>query len=158
MNRAGPLLALLGRGCSLEPPYVGPDPAIPTSWPVGDPYLAQAEAGLPILTYTQIFQDARLQALIIEALTNNRDLMTSVSNIAAAREQYHIQRAQLLPTINAATGASVSGDRSGGVDANLSAGLSVPSFELDLFGRVRSLTHAQLARYLATEAGARATR
>ena len=35
---------------------------------------------------------------------------------------------------------------------------SVPSFELDLFGRVRSLTHVQLERYLATEAGARATR
>src|SRR3954447_394261 len=159
MRRYTALLALMASACStMEPAYVRPDPAIPASWPVGDPYLAQAEAGLPILTYTQVFQDPRLQTLIVQALANNRDLMTAVSNIAAAREQYHIQRAQLLPTVNAAAGASLNGDKSGGVNVNANAGLSLPSFELDLFGRVRSLTHAQLARYLATEAGARATR
>src|SRR5207302_7720116 len=42
--------------------------------------------------------------------------------------------------------------------ADYNAGLQVPSFELDLFGRVRSLTHVQLERYLGPEAGARATR
>jgi len=84
--------------------------------------------------------------------------MIAASNIAAAREQYHIQRAQLLPTVNAVTGVSASGDKSNGVDANYNAGIQVPSFEIDLFGRVRSLTHVQLQRYLATEAGARATR
>ena len=135
-----------------------PDPAIPASWPVGDPYLAQAEAGLPVLTYQQVFTDARLQTLIGEALANNRDLMIAASNIAAAREQYHIQRAQLLPTVNAGAGVTVSGDKSGGTTANYNAGVQVPSFEVDLFGRVRSLTHVQLERYLATEAGARATR
>ena len=82
----------------------GPNPAIPASWPVGDPYLAQAEAGLPVLTYSQVFQDPRLQTLIAQALANNRDLMIAASNIAAAREQYHIQRAQLLPTVNAGDG------------------------------------------------------
>jgi outer membrane protein, multidrug efflux system len=158
MRRAAAILALLASACSMEPAYVRPNPAIPRSWPVGDPYLAQAEAGLPVLTYGQVFQDPRLQTLIAEALANNRDLMIAASNIAAAREQYHIQRAQLLPTVNAGTGVSMSGDKSGDVKANYDAGVQVPSFELDLFGRVRSLTHVQLERYLATEAGARSTR
>lgn len=159
MKRAASLLALLASACTtMEPRYVRPDPAIPASWPVGDPYLAQAEVGLPVLTYSQVFQDPRLQTLIAEALANNRDLMIAASNIAAAREQYHIQRAQLLPTVNAGAGVTVSGDKSGDVKADYNAGVQVPSFELDLFGRVRSLTHVQLERYLATEAGARATR
>jgi len=158
MRGAGALLALMASACSMEPAYVRPNPAIPASWPVGDPYLAQDEAGLPVLSYSQVFQDPRLQSLISQALVNNRDLMIAASNIAAAREQYHIQRAQLLPTVNAVTGVSASGDKSSGVDANYNAGLQVPNFEVDLFGRVRSLTHVQLQRYLATEAGARATR
>ncbi|MFL6760746.1 efflux transporter outer membrane subunit [Sphingomonas sp.] len=159
MRRAAAILALAASACStMEPKYARPDPAIPASWPVGDPYLAQAEIGLPVVTYSQVFQDPRLQTLITEALANNRDLMIAAANIAAAREQYHIQRAQLLPTVNAGAGVTVSGDRSNGVNANYNAGVQVPSFELDLFGRVRSLTHVQLERYLATEAGARATR
>src|SRR5437763_2671763 len=159
MKRAAALIALLASSCTtMEPRYVRPDPAIPASWPVGDPYLAQAEAGLPVLTYQQVFTDVRLQTLIGEAPANKRDLMVAASNVAAAREQYHIQRAQLLPTVNAGGGVTVSGDKSGDVKADYNAGIQVPSFELDLFGRVRSLTHVQLERYLATEAGARATR
>ena len=159
MKRAAILLALMSTACTtMEPTYVRPDPAIPASWPVGDPYLAQAEVGLPVLTYRQVFQDPRLQRLIGQALANNRDLMVAASNIAAAREQYRIQRADQLPTLNAGAGATVTGDRDDGASASYRAGLSVPSFELDLFGRVRSLTHVQLQRYFATEAGARATR
>lgn len=159
MKRAITLVALLATACTtMEPKYARPNPAIPASWPVGDPYLAQAEVGLPVLTYQQVFQDPRLQTLITQALVNNRDLMLAASNIAAAREQYRIQRAQQLPTLNAAGGVTVSGDKDKDVSANYNAGVQVPNFELDLFGRVRSLTHVQLARYVATEAGARATR
>jgi multidrug efflux system outer membrane protein len=154
MKRAVALIALLSTACTtMEPRYARPNPAIPASWPTGDPYLAQAEAGLPVLTYSQVFQDPRLQALITQAIANNRDLMVAASNIAAAREQVRIQRAQQLPTVNAGAGATVTGDSD-----SYNLGLQVPNFELDLFGRVRSLTHVQLERYLATEAGARATR
>jgi outer membrane protein, multidrug efflux system len=158
MKRAAALLALATTACSMEPAYVRPDPAIPASWPVGDPYLAQAEVGLPVLTYQQVFTDARLQTLITQALVNNRDLMVAAANIAAAREQYRIQRADLLPTVQAAASGTVSQIDSNSVKGTYQAGVSVPSFELDLFGRVRSLTHVQLQRYLATEAGARSTR
>jgi multidrug efflux system outer membrane protein len=154
MKRAVALIALLSTACTtMEPRYARPNPAIPASWPTGDPYLAQAEAGLPVLTYSQVFQDPRLQALITQAIANNRDLMVAASNIAAAREQVRIQRAQQLPTVNAGAGATVTGDSD-----SYNLGLQVPNFELDLFGRVRSLTHVQLERYRATVAGARATR
>ena len=169
MKRAAAFLALMATACTtMEPHYLRPNPAIPASWPVGDPYLAQAEVGLPVLTYQQVFQDPRLQTLIAQAVANNRDLMVAAANIAAAREQYRIQRAQQFPTVDANAGVTLSGDRGGsgsnsgsggsGVHAQYSADVSVPSFELDLFGRVRSLTHVQLERFLATEAGARETR
>jgi outer membrane protein, multidrug efflux system len=179
MRRIAALLALLATSCTTLQPRLGrPDPAIPASWPVGSPYLTQVENGLPALTYKEIFVDPRLQALIAEALANNRDLMIAASNIAAAREQYHIQRAQQFPVVNAVAGVTVTGERSSnnnnsgsgsgsgsgsnnsgsGVSANYNVGLSVPSFDIDLFGRLRSLTHAQLQQYFATEAGARSTR
>ena len=142
----------------MEPTLGRPDPAVPASWSVGSPYVTQAEAALPAVTYKQIFTDVRLQTLIVEALANNRDLMIAASNIAAAREQFRVQRADQLPQLNAGAGVTVTGDKTKDVSAQYQAGLNVPSFDIDLFGRLRSLTHAQLQHYLATEAAARATR
>lgn len=190
MKRSVALLALLATGCmSFQPKNLQPSPAIPQSWPIGDPYLVQAEEGLPTLSYKQVFQDARLQTLIAEAIANNRDLRVAASNIAAAREQYLIQRANQFPQLNASGGVTLSGNRfsggsggagtgtgsgggangngsgggsagasSSGVRANYNLGVSVPNFELDLFGRLRSLTDVQLQHYFASEAGARSTR
>jgi multidrug efflux system outer membrane protein len=159
LRRVAAALALLATACvSLEPHYVRPDAAIPRSWPVGDAYLRQSEATLPAVTYRDIFRDPRLQTLIGLALVNNRDLMVAAANIAAARSQYRIQRAQQLPQLDAGAGVTATGDKDNKVSADYQAGLSVPSFELDLFGRLRSLSHVQLERYFATEAAARSTR
>jgi len=162
MRRAAPIIAIALAGCmSLAPHYVQPTPAIPASWPAGDPYLRQSEATLPALTYQQIFHDPRLQALIEQSLSNNQDLMIAAANITAARERYKIQRAELFPEIDASVGVTAqppTGPGASGIDAQYTAGLSMPSFELDLFGRIKSLTDAELNRYLGTEAGARATR
>ena len=159
MKRFAIMIALLATGCAtMEPSYVRPDPPVPASWPVGDPYLVQAETGLPAMSYQQVFQDPRLQTLISQALVNNRDLLVAASNIAAAREQYRIQRSNQLPTVDANAGVTVTGDKDDNLGAQYQLGGSVPNFELDFFGRVRSLTKVQLQRYLATEAGARATR
>ena len=111
VRRADPLLST---ACTtLEPKLAQPDPAIPASWPAADAALKQSEAALPAVTYRDIFRDGRLQTLIGEALVNNRDLMAAASNIQAALEQYHIQRAQQFPQFNAAAGVTVSGDRGG---------------------------------------------
>ena len=157
MRKAAALLAVLATGCtSLQPAYVRPDPAVPASWPVGDAYLRQSEAALPAVTYRDIFRDSRLQRLIEQALVNNRDLMVAAANIAAAREQVRIQRAGQLPRVEASGGATLAG--TGSDIATRYEGGVVPSFEIDLFGRLRSLTDVQRNRFFATEAAARATR
>jgi len=157
-----PLAALLLAGCmSMEPAYVQPDAPVPASWPAGDAYLRQSEAALPTVTYQEIFRDARLQGLIEQGLANNRDLMAAAANIASAREQYHIQRADLFPHVDAGAtvaGQPATGDGESGADVEYRAGLAVTSFEVDLFGRIRSLSKAELNRYFATEAAGRTTR
>jgi multidrug efflux system outer membrane protein len=159
MRRLALLGGLLLTGCmSMEPAYVQPDPAVPASWPVGDPYLRQSEATLPAVSHRDIFRDARLQQLIEQGLANNRDLAVAAANIVAARAQYRIQRAELFPEVDAALGVSGTENDGGGTSADFTAGVGIPSFELDLFGRVRSLSKAQLNRYFASEAAARATR
>jgi multidrug efflux system outer membrane protein len=160
MKRQFALATFLLAGCStMEPQYVRPQAAIPASWPAGDSYLRQSEAALPSVTYQQIFRDPRLQSLVERALVANEDLALAAANVVSAREQYHIQRAQSLPTIDAAAGLSgAHSPGSIGTQTQVSAGLGTTSFELDLFGRIRSLTKAQFNRYLATEAGARAVR
>ncbi|MBV8686562.1 MAG: efflux transporter outer membrane subunit [Alphaproteobacteria bacterium] len=157
---ASGLLALALAGCtSLEPKYVRPEPPVPLSWPVGDSYLRQSEAGLPIVGYRDIFRDPRLQALVEQALANNRDLRIAAANIASARAQYSVQRAERLPQVAAGAGAGVSGGGGGrGTDTNFSIDVGVSRFELDLFGRVRSLSRSALDQYFSTEAAARATR
>ncbi|MET3759648.1 efflux transporter outer membrane subunit [Sphingomonas sp. UYEF23] len=174
--------------CSLAPKYVEPALPVPPSWPVGDAYLAQNEATLPSVSYRDIFRDPRLQKVIEQALVNNRDLRAAAANIAIARAQYRIQRAELLPEIggsagytrrdNGTRGVSNTGNgtgtgtgtgntgtgnagtitTSGGATNTFSASLGITAFEIDLFGRVRSLTTAAQNRYFGSEATARATR
>lgn len=157
-------------GCSMTPRDVRPVSAVSPSWPVGDAYLRRSEANLPVVSYAQVFRDARLQRLIEQALANNRDLRVAAANIAAARAQYRIQRADRLPQVDAGAGASYSDRsvetfnadgttsrrRSGA--AAYSADVGVTAFELDLFGRVAALTEAERNRYFATEAAARTVR
>lgn len=146
-------------GCSLQTPYVQPPLPVPPSWPVGDPYLRQNEATLPAITYREVFTDARLQQLIGQALANNRDLRAAAANILAARAQYRIQRAAQVPRIDLnGRYARSGGEGATSASDSYSVDLGVTAFEIDLFGRVRSLSDAALDRYFATEAGARSAR
>jgi multidrug efflux system outer membrane protein len=167
VRRLAALVALLAAGCTtMEPAYVRPETAVSPSWPIGDPYLRAVEAPLPAFTYRDMFEDLRLQTLIQQALANNRDLRVAAANIVAARERYRIQRSSQLPQVDASGGATVTSREVptaiGGSERDLSAqynlGAGVNNFELDLFGRLRSQSNAELNRYFATEAGARATR
>ncbi len=160
MRRFALLLAATSlSACSMAPKYVRPELPVPTSWPVGDSYLRQSEAALPAVTYRDIFRDPRLQALIEQALTNNRDLRIAAANIAAARAQYRIQRSELFPEVGASAGVTRSDNGNGaGGRTNFSVDGGITAFELDLFGRIRSLSTAAQNSYFATEAAARATR
>ena len=167
MRRLALFLAATSLGaCSMDPHYVRPELPVPPSWPVGDAYLKQSEAALPSISYRDIFRDPRLQTLIEQALVNNRDLRVAAANIASARAQYHIQRAELLPEVDASAGyrfADPGGGNSSGTSTNrasgsFSADIGINAFEIDLFGRVRSLSRAAQNRYFETEAAARTTR
>ena len=176
--RSGALVALaLLSGCSMAPKYVQPAAPVPASWPAGDAYLAQNEAALPVMSYRDVFVDPRLVQVIEQALANNRDLRIAAANIAAARAQSRIQSAAQLPRIDAAVGrtqfdnGTANQNRNQDIDIGnnpsaspstagrrYTADLSTTAFEIDLFGRLASLSDAALNRYFATEAAARATR
>jgi multidrug efflux system outer membrane protein len=144
-------------GCTLEPAYVRPTPAAPQTWPLGAAYPAAQATTAPTLTYAEVFGDPRLKGLIDRALTRNQDLAAAAANVEIARAQYRVQRADQLPRLNAGASASESHER-GDTTRDQQAALQTPAFELDLFGRLRSLSHAAQEQYLATEAGAQAVR
>jgi multidrug efflux system outer membrane protein len=155
---AVPLLGGGLAGCSMEPKYAAPELPVPLSWPLGDAYLKQSETALPSYRWQEVFADPRLRAVIAQALANNQDLAIASANIAAARAQFGIQRAELLPQLDLGAGYRRTGGGARPDEGNLGIDFGFSNYELDLFGRVRSETHAAQNRYFATEAGARATR
>ena len=137
-------------GCSMAPTYERPALPVPAQVGVLSP-AHTGQASVAELGWQQYFTDARLRALIELALKNNRDLRIAALNIEAARAQYGVQKADRLPSIGA-TGSmqrarSAEDLRSVGAPAvttAYTAQLGVTAFELDLFGRVKSLTDAAL--------------
>ena len=153
------LLPALALGaCSLAPKPALPAPPVPATWPAGDAYLAQAEAGLPLVSHAEIFRDPRLQALIGQALANNRDLRQAAANLAAARAQVVVVRSGQFPAIGVSGSATRTEQGSGPDGWNYSARGGISSFELDLFGKLANATAAQRDSALATEAAARTVR
>ena len=163
------MTALMLAGCSMAPKYATPELPVPPTWPAGDAYLRQSEAALPTYSYRDVFTDPRLRAVVDQALANNQDVRLALANIEAARAQYRIQRAELLPQVDATGSYRVSrgttvqngnavGGGGGGVRETFSAQVGVTGWELDLFGRIQSLTGAARERFLASEAAARGTR
>ena len=150
-------LALALAGCmSLAPKYERPAAPVAASFPELAPGAATGAAASSI-AWQQFFADARLKQLIELALANNRDLRVAILNIEQARAQYQIRRADTLPTVNAGASGNRATEAEDSIRTTYSAGLVVPAFELDLFGRVRSLSDSALAQFLATEEARKAT-
>jgi NodT family efflux transporter outer membrane factor (OMF) lipoprotein len=159
-RRLTPLALALGLsfalgGCmSLAPKYERPAapvaPAYPDEFGKGSASGAANQAAAQI-EWQRFFVDARLKQLIELSLANNRDLRVAILNIEQARAQFQIRRADTLPTVNAAvTGSRVPGTNTS-VASVYTAGIGISAFELDFFGRVRNLSDAALAQFLATE-------
>jgi multidrug efflux system outer membrane protein len=144
--------------CTMAPNYVRPDAPVAESFPISSASSDEKLARNAIdIGWRQFFPDARLQALIASALQNNRDLRMASLRIEEARAQYNIQSADMLPNLNGVTSgarARVPADLNTSgkpiVTSSYQVGLSLASFELDFFGRVRSLNNAALAQFLAT--------
>ena len=155
------VLLCLG-GCTMAPRYARPEPPVPAAWPGGQPDQGpnggQSGKEAAGLAWQEFFVDEHLQKLIALALANNRDLRIAALNIERSRAQYRIQRAELLPQIDA-TGAggkqriakTLSSTGQAETVEQYSAGLGVSAYELDLFGRVQSLKDQALEQHLATE-------
>jgi multidrug efflux system outer membrane protein len=148
--------------CTLEPNYHRPPPPVP-ALPGG----TAGETVAADIGWREFFPDPQLQQLIALALINNRDLRIAVLNVQSAQAQYRIQRAQLFPTIDASAveqaqkipSGVAAGGAGGGTASALPSGITVhtyevsvgfTSFELDLFGRIRSLSHAALQQYFSS--------
>ncbi len=156
------LTLLMAIGCTLAPEYTRPPSPVPGTWPGGD---AGPQGGAPegppaasSLGWREFFTDERLQALIETALSNNRDLKLTALNVERARALYGIQRAGLLPAVQAAGSGKrehVPADLTGTGDAvtakQYSVGLGISAWEIDFFGRLRSLKDQALQEFLATE-------
>jgi len=152
-------------GCSLIPDYQRPDAPIAGQYPQASAY-APALSG-PIAAeqgWRDLFQDPALQQLIESALVNNRDLRVAALNVEAYQAQYRIQRADLYPAISAnGTGsrqrlpANLSGTGKPAINSSYSATLGISAYELDLFGRIRSLSEEASLVYLSSEEARRST-
>ncbi len=147
------MLAVLSASCSLVPPL--------------DPVLSPVSAKFPGKTggevsadiaWQKFFTDPRLRKLVETSLANNRDLRIAALNVEQSRAQYGISRSELFPTLN----LSASGERARTLSPSSSVGgrptssnndvkVGLVSYELDLFGRVRSLNSSALQSYFASD-------
>ena len=150
-------LASLIAGCATPPPPsqdVATRPELPAAWRAP----ADTSASLAERPFGDLFRDPELAALIDESLRNNRDLRIAAQRVELARAQYGIQNAALWPTL-AADGSVTRQQMPSALSATdnqastlYRAGLAVPAWEIDLWGRLRSLSDSALRNLESTEA------
>lgn len=149
-------LALALAGCAtLQPAVPAADAQLDGQWPVAE--AGSGSSAVADVAWSEFFADPRLSQLVGMALDNNRDLRVALLNVERARAQYRIQRADRVPSLGVGASLTRTGGDAG-VNEVYAANLGLAEFELDLFGRVRSLSDAALQRYLATGQAQRATR
>ncbi|WP_374441661.1 AdeC/AdeK/OprM family multidrug efflux complex outer membrane factor [Pseudomonas panipatensis] len=153
-------------GCSLIPDYKRPEAPVAAAYPQGPAYAAAqgADSQPADLSWQSFFSDPQLRSLISVALENNRDLRVAALNIEAYQAQYRIQRAALYPAVSADVAGSrqrlparVSSTGKEMISSQYGASLGVTSWEVDLFGRLRSLRDQALEQYMASEEARRST-
>ena len=170
-------VALAVAGCSFTPDYQRPAAPVPVAWPTeatvpegthraGALHARDSAsrasdtvktAAMPT-DWRDFFPDSRLQSLIAAALEHNRDLRIAVARVDEARSLAGIARAERFPNVDLAaqraaslTPADLSGTGRQLNSQRYDVNLSVVAFELDFWGRVRSLDDAARANFLASD-------
>ena len=159
-------VAVFVAGCTMAPKYSRPPAPIPAEWPAG-PACRQAGASAnaplaPDLNWREFFTDPKLQRVIGLALTNNRDLRLAALNVERARALYGIQRDELFPALyvqgaggKSRASADLTPPGQPRTTEHYSVDLGVLAWEIDFFGRIRSLKDRALQEYLASQYGRR---
>jgi len=151
----------LTSACTVSKQYSRPKAPVPATWPAGAAVQETKQAPdarqPQELSWEEFFTNEKLRRVIRMALENNRDLRMAALNVDKVQAWYRIQRAQLYPTLNASATADgyrlpekMSKNGAAETVGQLVVGLGTSSWELDLFGRIRSLKSQALEQYLAT--------
>lgn len=152
------LTAALAGCMNLAPEHKRPDMATATDYPAN--YANDVTLGKRAneIGWRSFFADQRLEALVSQALSHNRDLAVAVYQIDVARGQYRIQDGSRLPTVvgsvdatHSRTSAATTGTGSSISSERYSIGVGVTGFELDFWGRVKNLSEAARSNYLSTK-------
>ncbi len=164
------LVAALLAGCTLAPRYERPAAPVPAAYTdaasgaaAATPAEDAAARAAQLDDWRAYFTEPALRALIEAALANNRDLRVATLRIEEARGLYGVARADRLPSVDGNLGFERASQydpvvRERAISSLYRAGVGVSAFELDLFGRVKSLSDAALAEYFATAEAQRAVR
>lgn len=155
-------VTLLSACGTLAPDYQRPAAPVSDHWPVT---AATASPAAASLAWQEFIADDRLRQLVALSLDNNRDLRVAALNIEKARAQYRIQNAELFPAIaagvdnrNSRVSADLSGNGSSQITRSITADIGFSAYELDFFGRLRSLNAQAQQSFLATVETRRTTR
>jgi outer membrane protein, multidrug efflux system len=165
------LVMAAATACTLAPHYNRPAAPVPATWTGGPPASTNTTAA-PDIGWRQFFPDPGMQRLIELALANNRDLRVAALNVQATQAQYRVQRATLFPSVAltgleqvekypagvSATQGAAAGISTGGQTIRFyEAGVGFTSYEIDFFGKIRSLNRVAFEKYLSTEETRRST-
>jgi len=150
-------LCVLLSGCTMMPKYDRPAAPVSSSWPVGTTQTNPTNTVAADIDWREFFDDPRLQRLIEIALENNRDLRVAALRVEETRAQYRIQGAGLFPGVQG--DASVTRQSFSGAVTAFNGGTTLTTYnldvgaayELDLFGRARSLKKEALEKYFTSD-------
>ncbi len=168
--------AVLASGCALQPAYQRPDGAVPAAYPAGPAYTGSIPASTPASAaaanttpaadtgWQDFLVDERLRRLVGVALANNQDLRVALLRVGQARAVLQAQRGAALPQVNLeASGANGRNNSASASDASRNRAVThnnavrfEAAWELDLFGRLQSLTDSAREQYLASAYGRQA--
>ncbi|HGF7177018.1 TPA: efflux transporter outer membrane subunit [Vibrio cholerae] len=156
------IMVLFLSACSLTPEMTKPAAPVPEVFTVNGQTIPASTNPTAEMGWREMFIDKRLQALIELALINNRDLRIATLNVEAVKAQYGIELSARVPSVGLSLGSTRQRSVTGGdskvsqIEEQNSLNVGISAFEIDLFGRARSLSDAAFARYLASDYGRQA--
>lgn len=156
------LTTILFSGCTLAPNLEPLDlNVIPQTFKNNSIENSSDDLSLVKPNWENFVQDETLKKVVSLALENNKDLKIALLNIESARATYRIARADNFPTFDAKGSAthskSMNSENSTSISHNYSANISA-SYEIDLFGKVRSLSQSALDSFLSTQYASNTTK